>query len=171
MRPEQIHLALTHVPVIVSLTGLGILIAALIRNNKTLLQTSAWLFIAGALGVLPVYFSGEGAEEAVEHLPGVAESIIEHHEEMAQFSAVSMGISGLLALALLIRFMGNPLQPALRWLLLLSGIGTVALMIETAHLGGQIRHTEIRNGAAVNSGEGAESSKNPSQPKTEKDDD
>lgn len=146
MSQVQLHLALTHVPVLLSLIGLILLSISLIRKNDSLLKTSCGLFVSGAITVIPVYFSGEGAEEAVEHLPGVTELIIEHHEEMAQFSAVAMGISGILALAVLLLFKNHSIQKLLRILLLASALGTAILMAQTAHLGGQIRHTEIQTG-------------------------
>ena len=70
MNQAQIHLALTHMPVILSMTGLVILIISLIMKNTVVIKTSFYIFLIAGLFTIPVYFTGEGAEEMVEHLPG-----------------------------------------------------------------------------------------------------
>jgi hypothetical protein len=69
MNQAQIHLALTHMPVILSLTGLVTLVVSLIMKNTVVIKTSFYIFLAAGLLSIPVYFTGEGAEEMVEHLP------------------------------------------------------------------------------------------------------
>ena len=81
MNSVQIHLALTHVPVILSLTGLVMLLLSLYLKNTILIRVSYIFILVAGLMVLPVYFTGEGAEESVEKLPGVSEAVIEKHEE------------------------------------------------------------------------------------------
>jgi hypothetical protein len=53
-------------------------------KSEELKKMSLWVFVLVALVALPVYLTGEPAEEVVEHLPGVAESFIESYEEMTQ---------------------------------------------------------------------------------------
>ena len=65
MNSVQMHLALTHVPVILSFVGLVMLVAALILKNTTLTKTSYIILIIAGVAALPVFFSGEGTEEAV----------------------------------------------------------------------------------------------------------
>jgi hypothetical protein len=50
------------------------------------------------LPAAPVFFSGNGAEETVEHAPGVSDAIIERHEEAAKLAMISIAGAGLLAL-------------------------------------------------------------------------
>lgn len=146
MTSVQMHLALTHVPIILFLTGLIMLIVALIqKNNATIKTTSYLLMLVAGITSIPVFFTGEGAEEAIENLPGVSESIIENHEKWAQITIISISLSGLVALAALIF---NRFEKGIRIfkpMLLISGLITSSLLVQTAHLGGQIRHTEIRN--------------------------
>src|SRR6187455_2822864 len=99
MNSVQLHLALTHVPVILSLAGLIMLIIGLLKKNSVLIRTSYTMIAIAGITALPVYFSGEEAEEAVEHIAGISESLIEDHEEIAKFSMISIVIAGLLALA------------------------------------------------------------------------
>ena len=152
MNTVQIHLALTHVPVVLSLVGLIMLITAYFIKNDTLTRTSYYVILFAGLSALPVFFSGEGAEETVENLPGVSEPIIERHENVAKLAMFSIAASGLIALAGLIFFKLRSAVQVLKAVVLLLTITSGGLMIQTAHLGGQIRHTEIRSGAVVQVG-------------------
>ena len=115
---------------------------------------------------IPVYLTGEPAEETVEHLPGVLESIIEEHEEFAKFGLISAFVSGVAALVSLLLLRKDANAGKAKMLLFatlaLSAI-TVGMMGWTAKLGGVIRHTEIRAaGAQITT---------PATPETKKDDD
>src|SRR5690349_5446431 len=99
MNSVQMHLALTHVPVILSLVGLIMLIVAFFIKNTTLTKTSYILLLVAGVSVLPVFFSGEDTEEAIENLPGVSDAIIERHEEVANLAMISIAAAGSLALA------------------------------------------------------------------------
>jgi uncharacterized membrane protein len=160
MNSVQIHLALTHVPVLLSLVGLVIMAVAMIRKNATLTHTA---FILLSLSALPVYFTGEPTEELVEGLPGVSEASIEEHEELAKTSLLVVLVTGAVALAGLIWKTG--LARILRVVVLVLALGSSGLMAVTAHLGGQIRHPELRSGfvAQAQGGENATDTKEVSE--------
>ena len=171
MNSVQMHLALTHVPVILSLVGLGMLIVSFLTKNSILTKTSYYIIVISGLAALPVFFTGESTEEAVEHLPGVSETIIERHEEVAKMAMVSIVAGGLLALAALISFRWFLAARLLKVGVLVLTFISGGLMIQTAHLGGQIRHTEIRNGmTAANENERGESQINDPRQKEEDND-
>lgn len=169
MSSVQMHLALTHVPVMLSLVGLIMLVVAFFIKNTTLTKTSYILLLVAGVAALPVYFSGEGTEEAIENLPGVSEAVIESHEEVAKLAMISIAAAGLLALAALLSVRRQAASRVLRIVVLLLAITSGGLMVQTAHLGGQIRHTEIRNGVALQNG-GGENAGNGNQ-QQENDDD
>lgn len=148
MNSVQMHLALTHVPVILSLVGLIMLIVAFFIKNTTLTKTSYILLLVAGVAALPVFFSGEDAEEAIENLPGVSDAIIERHEEVANLAMIAIAAAGLLALAGLFTFRWQLAARVFKTLVLILAFTAGGLMVQTAHLGGQIRHTEIRNGVA-----------------------
>lgn len=149
MNAAQIHLALNHAPLFFSFTG-GILLAwSLIRKNETVKTIALFMLAAGALLTLPVFLTGEGTEEMVEHLPGVNEATIERHEDMAKLSLIVIAITGVVALAALLLRKNNT---AARWgalLALLLAFGSFGTMAQTAHLGGLIRHSEMQQGTAT----------------------
>ena len=155
MNSVQLHLAFTHVPVILSLTGLVMLITAFFIKSPLLTKISYILILIAGITALPVFFTGEGSEEAIEHVPGVSGAMIEKHEEVAKWAMVSVALSGLMALAALVISRWQIAPRFLRTIVLLFAIVSGAMMAQTAHLGGQIRHTEITNGLArQNEGEG-----------------
>jgi uncharacterized membrane protein len=149
MNSVQLHLALTHVPVILSFVGLIMLLVSFFIKNTTLTKTSYIVLLVAGVAALPVYLSGEGTEEAIENLPGVSGAIIESHEDVAKLAMISIAAAGLLALAGLFSFRWQAATRAVKIIVLLLAVTSGGLMAQTAHLGGQIRHTEIRSGAAV----------------------
>jgi len=152
MNSVQVHLALTHVPVILSLVGLVMLAVAFFAKSSVLTKTSYCLILIAGIAALPVFFTGEGTEEAIEKLPGVSEMIIDRHEDVAKLAMISIGVAALAALVALFSFKWQAGTRVLKVVVLVLAIASGALMVQTAHLGGQIRHSEIRSGAAFQNG-------------------
>jgi len=149
MDSVQIHLLLNHAPIMGSLLATALLAWGLFRKNEEVVRVSLYILVGSALAALPVYFSGEGAEEAVEHLPGVVENLIEDHEHLAKVAIMIMEGLGLAALGgIFFSFRKQTLPLWYAGLLLALGLVNGGVMAQTAHLGGLIRHSEIRAGAA-----------------------
>jgi uncharacterized membrane protein len=147
MNWAHVHLLLSHLPVIGTIFGVLLLLLALLRKSEELKRVSLGVFVFTALIALPVYFTGEPAEEMVENLPGVAESLIDKHKDAALFALLMAGGAGVVALAGLILFRRAERLPG--WVVavaLVLSLATSVLMGWAANLGGQIRHTEIRAG-------------------------
>jgi hypothetical protein len=145
MNWAHVHLALNHLPVFGTMFGLLLLAFAFLRRSDELKRFSLGVFVIVALLTIPVYLTGEPAEELIETSAGVSEALIEQHENAAQLSLVFMEMTG--AVALLGLFLA---LRSLKWArqsitatLLLAAV-TVGLMARTANLGGEIRHPEIR---------------------------
>ena len=156
MNASQIHLALTHFPLILSIAGFGILLASYLLKNIAVGKTGLYVLIAAGLISLPVYFSGEGTEEIIEDLPGISKTLIHEHEELAETAFIIMiatGLSAILSLALYKKSAGKLLGGLTLALALASSI----IMGFTAHLGGKVSHVEIRNGAVIDQGKENES--------------
>jgi hypothetical protein len=146
----HVHLALNHLPVIGLVFVLCLLAAAVWRGNVDLLKASYWATVILALVAWGVYLTGEPAEEMVEHLSGFSESLVEQHERAALIATIGLSLLGIAALV------GLFYRGVRRWYpkaVLLGALLVTGLMIWTANLGGQIRHTEIRAGAQMPSGE------------------
>lgn len=145
MNWAHVHIAINHAPVIGIIFGFLLLLYAMMKKNEELKRISLVIFVIIALIAIPVYFTGGGAEERVEHLPGVSESVIQRHEDSAFSTFVMVEVLGLLTLGGL--FLYRRPQNLSNWFVILSLILSIlvgGLMTRTANLGGQIRHTEIR---------------------------
>jgi uncharacterized membrane protein len=157
MNASQIHLALNHVPLFFSITGGLILLFGFFKKNDSIKIMSLYFLIAAALFTIPVYLTGEGTEEMVEKLPGVSENMIEEHEEMAKIGLIVIIITGVAALAsLFTRQKAGFFKTGLALCAFLS-FASFGVMAQTAHLGGQIRHSEIRSGTLTAGENGKES--------------
>lgn len=149
MNSVQMHLALTHVPVVLSIVGLLMLAVAFFMKNRTVTKISYVLILIAGIAAIPVFFTGESTEEAIENLPGVSEAVIEQHEDVAKLAMISIASAGLMALAALFSVRWQIATRVLKVVVLLLAVASGGLMAQTAHLGGQIRHTEIRSGATM----------------------
>ncbi len=81
------------------LFSLALLLVVLSKKSGELKKLSCCVFVLIALLAIPTYLTGEGAEEVVEHLPGVEHELIEEHEESALVSLVAIEVLGQLSLA------------------------------------------------------------------------
>ncbi len=144
MNAAQIHLALNHLPLFLSITGSGIMVWGMIKKNESIKMLSLYFLVAAAVFTAPVYLTGEGTEEIVEHLPGANDNAIERHEEMAKISLITIIITGCLALAGLLLRKIRAFKLYLVAVMILS-LATFGIIAQTAHLGGLIRHSELQN--------------------------
>lgn len=144
-----VHLLLNHVPVIGTIVCALFLLAALIKRSRDLAVAGLTGLVVVALVALPVFYTGEPAEERAERLPGVTDASIHEHEEAAEPAIIVMEVAGALALVGLIAFR---VRPAHSWKLVIGTLGVAfiafVLIARTAQLGGEIRHTELRGDIA-----------------------
>ncbi len=145
----HLHLLLNHLPIIGVPLIAALLLYGIIRRQRDVQRAALVGFLALAVLTVPVYLTGEPAQEAVEHAPGVATALIGRHED---FATVAMWLTaGLGVLAALGLFLSRGDRPVPR-LVLGGGVAlsllTVGVLIPTGYYGGQIRHEEIRTAGA-----------------------
>jgi uncharacterized membrane protein len=136
-----LHLLSNHIPILGSLFGIFLLVVALVKPSlKTTLSAYIILLLSG-LGGLVAYFTGEPAEESIEHLKGISHKVIHIHEEMAENSLFFVF---LLTAAALIGLWAErqEWQSAKKIELFTLVIGIIAFILFafTGYLGGHIRH-------------------------------
>ena len=151
MSVTHLHLLLNHFPVIGTLIVVALLAIALMRKSSELTKVSLGLLAGLAVVSVFVYLTGEPAEEAIEKLPGFSEAITERHEEFALVSTIVLGMVGAVAAILLFVMRKRPMS---RWITMTGfamSLFAGGMMGYTAMLGGQVRHTEVRAGASVQS--------------------
>lgn len=147
MNPNWAHLHMigNHLPLFAALAAVLLLGAGLIGKNPSLARAGLIACLIAGIGTWAAVYSGERAEDWVNDKPGVTEELVHEHEEAAErtrFAAFPLG-----ALALVALFWKKGPQRGLHLALLLLALATTGLMGLAANLGGEIRHTEIREGA------------------------
>ena len=147
MNTAHWHLALNHVPIIGTVIGTFILTAGLVlKNNASVKRTGLSVLILSALFAIPVYLTGEGAEELVEKMPGVTDNIIEAHEDFGEVFLIFLEILGLLSLITFITdWTKKRISSPLYIVVLVTAFGLSIFGKKVGSSGGEIRHTEIRN--------------------------
>jgi hypothetical protein len=146
MNATHLHPMLNHVPVLGTALGLGLIAFAIWQKSEELKKTALGVFIIVALVTVPVYLTGEPAEDVVKPLPGVSEPIIEQHEEAATVAFTGIVVLGVAALAGLLLFRRGKMVPAwYGYVVLAVSLIVGSLTTWTANLDGQVRHTEIRS--------------------------
>ena len=153
MNSTYLHLLLNHFPIVGTLMGSGLFLWGIIKRQAQLQSIAAGILVFMAIIALPVYLTGEPAEETVENLPGISETMMELHEESANLAIWIMGITGIISLIAIIlhrqkhRFSGKTYLIAF-----ILSILTFGAMVRTGYYGGRIRHSEIRDANAGNTG-------------------
>ena len=144
MDQTHLHLVITHLPIFGSILGAFVLAYGLWSKTDPTKVAAYYVFIITAVGAGIAYITGEAAEETVENIQGIAESVVEEHEEFAIFALVSiltLGVGSVIgAVATLKR---SRLTTKIATVILLISLVSFALVARTGYLGGQIRHTEI----------------------------
>lgn len=126
--------------------GLLLLAIGLGRRSLDLKRAGLALLVAASLASIPVYLTGEGADEIVEDRVGVNGRDIKEHEEAAEWGFIAVLVTGALAAGALVltrvkdRFRLAPI------LVLLVGLVASVILFRVAHLGGLIRHPELISG-------------------------
>jgi len=140
----HLHLLLNHFPIIGTIVGVGLFLFSLVGKNDDLRRAGLIVFAVMALLSLPTFFSGIGAEGAIEKLPGVSDDLINRHEGAAILALLFMEITG--ALSLVGLWQSHKLSRPARWTVMtvfLFSLITVGLMARVGTTGGDVRHPEI----------------------------
>ena len=77
----HVHLIINHIPVVAIPVTLLFLIWSEALDNRSMKQVSLLFLIVLSFIAVGVFLTGEPAEEIIEKLPGIAETVIEAHEK------------------------------------------------------------------------------------------
>lgn len=163
MDATHLHLILTHFPIVGTIIGIGILAYGLLAKNNEVKKVALAIFVLMSILTIPVFLTGEEAEETVENIAGVSEQVIEIHEELAEKAIWLMGLLGVVSLInFIVIFKKLAYAKTLSIITLIVSLGTFGLFAKVGSTGGEIRHTEIsstnvnNNNVIFNSGENEE---------------
>ncbi len=148
MNWAHIHLMVNHIPVLGTVLLVLLLAVGLVRSSPSLIRTTLWATVVLAVLTVPVYLTGEPAEEQVEDMIGVEKATIEDHEENAKVGLIAVLATGALAALALWGERHRPRRTRVLSVLVLLGlIVSSGLFGLAAWTGGPIRHAELRAGA------------------------
>ena len=142
MNYVHIHLAINHSPLYTTLFAFFILLAGVVRRNRTLVNTALVIAIIAALCAIAADLTGDQASDIIDHsapIAGVDKTLIHEHDLAAGFAVTSACICG--GVALIAFFFRR------RWLeilLLVLLAWSFSVIARTALLGGRIHHPETR---------------------------
>ena len=148
MTAVHLHLLVVHLPVILCPLALALLGLDAARRIERPLTGYLLLVVAAAFGIV-AFYSGPSAYESLQDLLAAEKPRVEDHAVIARAAFVVVVLSGVLALQTLLQYLqGEVPAKVLRWAVVLTALGASYLLAWSAHLGGQIRHPEIREGEA-----------------------
>jgi uncharacterized membrane protein len=136
---------LTHLPIFGVLLGIFVLMQGIFFKSDQVKMVSYSLFILSAIGASMAYLSGEGAEEVVENIQGITDTVIEEHEEFAMaalIATITLAVASLVGL--IFTYRKSSLTPKIAWAILILSFIAFGLVARTGYLGGQIRHSELQ---------------------------
>lgn len=154
MNNAHLHMVVNHLPIIFPIAGIIVLLIGIFTKSEVTKRNSYFLFIIGAVACIAAMATGEGAEETVENLSGVSESLIKTHEEAAElFAGLSYVLGGASLFALIANFKEFKISNMMQFGVLAISAGSLYFAVEAGRTGGEIRHTEICSGAVIQNGE------------------
>ena len=146
MNGAQIHLAISHFPIAGMVFSLIIFGMAFMLKVEKIRLVSIMIICLSAISALIMMESGEHAEEIVEHKPLVTKELIHSHEEAAEAANVAIIITAVLGIIyLVLEKFGKKAADKVFIAVIIANLASVGLVANAAHLGGQIRHDEIRS--------------------------
>lgn len=146
MNNAHFHLVVNHLPIVGILIGTLVLVAGLLIKKSEVKLSAFGIFIFSAITSVAAFYTGEGAEEIVENISGISETLIHTHEEYAEsFFTITLilGVLSLVCFVAELKKFKYTNYLAILILLLAIADGVVAKYVGTS--GGEIRHSEIRS--------------------------
>ena len=141
------HLVVNHLPIIFPIVGIIVMITGLISKSEAVKRTAFMIFVFGALAAIAAMNTGESAEEVVEKINGISENFIKSHEETAEtFAILAYMLGGISLLGLWASFKQQTFSSLISIATLIFAFVVLFYAKQTGTTGGEIRHTEIRNG-------------------------
>lgn len=147
MNAAHIHLMAVHLPVVLCPLVFVLLLVGQWKKNDGLLRLGYVLLIAAAAAGAVAFYSGPSAFEMLQEKLVEERDLVEDHAAIARAAFIVTLVAGAMAIQALLQFAQE--EPPARWLrhvILALAILACYLMAWSAHLGGQIRHPEIRQG-------------------------
>ena len=141
MNVVRLHLLVLHFPIALLIVGALLQVVAVVTGNVGVRTAARISLMLGALGAAVTAWTGNAAEEIVERVPSVSESVLERHEEIGMWTTyLAAGL--LLVQVVSLRARGRGVQ----WGIAALAIVTAMLVGLAGFTGGKIRHDSAFEG-------------------------
>lgn len=148
MNDVHFHLVVTHLPIVGALIGFLVLLTGYFSKSPQVKITALGIFVFSALAAIVAFYTGEGAEDIVEKLPGVSETLIHKHEELGElFYTMMLILGGASLVTMFIHYKKSAFAKYAYIVVLLLSISSIVISKFVGTSGGEIMHTEIRDDA------------------------
>lgn len=146
MNDAHLHLVVNHLPIVALLIAFLVLLAGFLFKKPEIKLTALGICIFSALSAIIAFYTGEGAEEVVENLPNISETLIHNHEEAAEIFYVLVLILGALSLVTLVLQIKKSKVASFGYIIILMmTLISMFFAKNTGTTGGMINHPEIRS--------------------------
>lgn len=146
MNWAYLHILTNHFPIVGIMIGTLLLISGMIFKNEGIKISGLGTIVFASIMAIVADLTGDPAKDAMQHLPGIAESLINRHEDIAAVSLFLVIPCGLLAgLTIYSMIKKERSVSFLTVITLVFSLVSCMVMGYVGHTGGQIKHDEFRS--------------------------
>ncbi len=150
MNPAYLHILTNHFPIVGIIIGTLLLITGMVFKNDGIRLSGLGTIIFASVMAIVADLTGDPAKDALRNLPGISESLINRHEDIASVSMFLMIPAGLLAALTIYSIIKK--ERSVKFLTIITlalALVSCAVMGYVGHTGGQIKHDEFRSTSAI----------------------
>ena len=137
MNIVHVHLVLLHFPIALLIVGAVLKLASLAGDRPGLRVAARTCLLVGGLAAIGTAFTGQAAEEIVEHALPVSEEVLEGHEEVGMWAAY-LAAAVVIAELATVRVRRGPVA----WVGAVLALVAAGFTAWAGLTGGRIRHDE-----------------------------
>jgi len=140
----HLHLMLNHIPIFGSIVLFFLMAHAVFYKKEKQVKIYLWFYVLIALITIPVFLTGDPAQDSIINLPGINKATIDAHETFGYISLITILLLGISAAAAL-RFFRTKAEipPWFKYSFIVVAFISVVAVSWTGKTGGEIRHSEI----------------------------
>lgn len=157
MDQHHLHLIVNHLSIFGLFFSVVLLALAIwLKKNAAVRRIALGAVIFTAIGTIPAYLSGEGAEDALSDVAnlGVSHDVMHEHEEAGELAFILTSVLGVLAIgALVYTEKSEKAAGAVLGVMLLLSLGVFAYVGYVSNLGGQIHRPLLRGETVMRTAE------------------
>jgi hypothetical protein len=147
-RPEYVHTAINHFPLIGLLVAMLALAIGLVTKSRPVIFTGLGLVAVLSLSIWPVFSFGEaGYDRVLSMADETGDAFLKYHAELAhRWAFLYYVTAGVAAVGFGLSWKWPRVLTPASIAALVLGIASLSAGIVIAHAGGEIRHREFRSG-------------------------